>query len=62
MGLDCLRSNEAELVEGRLLVRQGHGCRFSPRRVVYGGMYVGPKGEYYAGLPVNEQLRQVYGF
>lgn len=26
-----------------------------------GGMYVGPKGEYYLGLPTNEQLRQIYG-
>jgi len=26
-----------------------------------GGMYVGPKGEYYLGLPANEQLRQIYG-
>jgi hypothetical protein len=25
------------------------------------GMYVGPKGEYYMGLPNNEQLRQLYG-
>ena len=26
-----------------------------------GGMYIGPKGEYYTGLPANEQLRQIYG-
>ena len=26
-----------------------------------GGQYVGPKGEYYQGLPSNEQLRQIYG-
>lgn len=26
-----------------------------------GGMYIGPKGEYYMGLPTNEQLRQLYG-
>jgi hypothetical protein len=26
-----------------------------------GGLYVGPKGEYYTGLPDNEQLRQLYG-
>ena len=26
-----------------------------------GGMYMGPKGEYYNGLPTNEQLRQIYG-
>ena len=27
-----------------------------------GGNYIGPKGEYYAGLPTNEQLRKLYGF
>lgn len=26
-----------------------------------GGMYVGPRGEYYMGLPTNEQLRPLYG-
>lgn len=26
-----------------------------------GGMFVGPRGEYYLGLPTNEQLRQIYG-
>jgi hypothetical protein len=24
--------------------------------------YVGPRGEYYSGIPTNEQLRVVYGF
>jgi hypothetical protein len=27
-----------------------------------GGWYIGPRGEYYAGMPANEQLRVVYGF
>ena len=26
-----------------------------------GGMYIGPKGEYYLGWPTENQLRQVYG-
>lgn len=26
-----------------------------------GGMYVGPKGEYYLGWPTDDQLRQAYG-
>lgn len=26
-----------------------------------GGMYVGPRGEYYLGMPTEAQLRQVYG-
>ncbi len=26
-----------------------------------GGMYIGPRGEYYMGLPTNDQLRQLYG-
>ena len=27
-----------------------------------GGSYIGPRGEYYAAMPSNEQLRMVYGF
>ncbi len=27
-----------------------------------GGNYIGPRGEYYSGLPTNEQLRKLYGF
>jgi hypothetical protein len=27
-----------------------------------GGLFVGPRGEYYMGLPSNDQLRQIYGF
>ena len=26
-----------------------------------GGRYIGPRGEYYDGLPGNEQLRELYG-
>jgi hypothetical protein len=27
-----------------------------------GTSYIGPRGEYYATMPTNEQLRMVYGF
>jgi hypothetical protein len=27
-----------------------------------GNRYIGPRGEYYDGLPGNEQLRGLYGF
>ncbi len=27
-----------------------------------GRWYIGPRGEYYAGMPTNEQLRAIYGF
>jgi len=30
-------------------------------RAADGGQYIGPRGEYYAGLPTEEQLRPVYG-
>ncbi len=30
-------------------------------RAAEGGQYIGPRGEYYAGLPSPEQLRSVYG-
>ena len=30
-------------------------------RAADGGQYIGPRGEYYAGLPSEDQLRPVYG-
>lgn len=27
-----------------------------------GGMWIGPRGEYYQGLPTEQQLKSVYGF
>ena len=30
-------------------------------RATTGGQYIGPRGEYYAGLPTEDQLRPVYG-
>lgn len=30
-------------------------------RAVDGGQFIGPRGEYYAGLPTEDQLRPVYG-
>lgn len=31
-------------------------------RQVDGGMYMGPRGEYYTGLPTADQLKPAYGF
>jgi hypothetical protein len=43
-------------------VENSNGSRIPVRlRVAEGGLYVGPRGEYYTGLPTNEQLRQLYG-
>jgi hypothetical protein len=30
-------------------------------RMTEGGQYIGPRGEYYAGLPTQDQLRKAYG-
>lgn len=30
-------------------------------RAAEGGQYIGPRGEYYAGVPGEDQLRPVYG-
>lgn len=30
-------------------------------RAADGGQFIGPRGEYYAGLPTEDQLRPVYG-
>lgn len=43
-------------------VQNSNGSRIPVQlRRAEGGMYVGPRGEYYTGLPTNEQLRQLYG-
>lgn len=31
-------------------------------RAADGGTFIGPRGEYYAGLPTEDQLRPIYGF
>lgn len=43
-------------------VQNSNGSRSPVQlRTTGGGAYVGPRGEYYTGLPTNEQLRQFYG-
>lgn len=39
-----------------------NGSRTSVTLTRQGGYYIGPRGEYYTGMPTNEQLRVVYGF
>ena len=43
-------------------VTNSNGSRISVRLTRQGRWYVGPRGEVYAHLPTNEQLRVVYGF
>jgi hypothetical protein len=43
-------------------VTNSNGSRISVTLTRQGGYYIGPRGEYYDGLPTNEQLRIVYGF
>ncbi len=39
-----------------------NGSRTSVKLTREGSWYVGPRGEYYAEMPTNGQLRVVYGF
>ena len=43
-------------------VTNSNGSRISVQLTRQGHWYVGPRGEVYAHLPTNEQLRVVYGF
>lgn len=43
-------------------ITNSNGSRTSVRLTRDGAWYVGPRGEYYAEMPTNEQLRVVYGF
>ena len=43
-------------------ITNSNGSRTSVRLTRRGCSYIGPRGEYYDGMPTNEQLRVVYGF
>ncbi len=43
-------------------ITNSNGSRTSVTLTREGPWYVGPRGEYYAGMPTNEQLRRAYGF
>jgi len=43
-------------------VTNSNGSRTSVQLTRNGPWYVGPRGEYYAEMPTNEQLRVAYGF
>lgn len=43
-------------------VTNSNGSRTSVQLTRNGPWYVGPRGEYYADMPTNEQLRVAYGF
>ena len=43
-------------------ITNSNGSKTSVRLTREGPWYVGPRGEYYAEMPTNEQLRVVYGF
>lgn len=52
------------LEEGPITVwiTNSNGSRTSVKLTRQGSWYRGPRGEYYQGMPTNEQLRIVYGF
>ncbi|MGE5295660.1 MAG: hypothetical protein ACM3VT_12595 [Solirubrobacterales bacterium] len=43
-------------------ITNSNGSKTSVKLTRDGAWYVGPRGEYYAEMPTNEQLRVVYGF
>jgi hypothetical protein len=43
-------------------ITNSNGSRTAVTLTRQGGYYIGPRGEYYTGMPTNEQLRVVYGF
>jgi hypothetical protein len=43
-------------------ITNSNGSKTSVKLTREGRWYIGPRGEYYAGMPTNEQLRVVYGF
>lgn len=43
-------------------VTNSNGSRTSVQLTRNGPWYVGPRGEYYAEMPTNQQLRVAYGF
>ena len=45
-----------------LWVTNSNGSKTAVKLIQHGGSYEGPRGEWYTGLPTNEQLRVVYGF
>lgn len=43
-------------------ITNSNGSQTSVKLTRDGAWYVGPRGEYYAEMPTNEQLRSAYGF
>jgi hypothetical protein len=43
-------------------ITNSNGSRTTVTLTRQGGYYIGPRGEYYTGMPTNEQLRVGYGF
>jgi hypothetical protein len=43
-------------------ITNSNGSRTCVKLTRHGSCYIGPRGEYYRGMPTNEQLRTVYGF
>jgi hypothetical protein len=43
-------------------ITNSNGSQTSVQLTRYGRWYIGPRGEYYAQMPSNEQLRAAYGF
>jgi hypothetical protein len=53
---------EPDGVPVTIWVNNSNGSKTAVKLIQHGGSYEGPRGEWYAGLPTNEQLRVVYGF
>jgi hypothetical protein len=43
-------------------VTNSNGSKTAVKLIQHGGSYEGPRGEWYTGMPTNEQLRMAYGF
>ena len=53
---------EPESVAVTVWVTNSHGSKTAVKLIQHGGSYEGPRGEWYTGMPTNEQLRIAYGF
>jgi hypothetical protein len=53
---------EPEAVPVTIWVNNSNGSKTAVKLIQHGNSYEGPRGEWYTGMPTNEQLRSVYGF
>lgn len=51
-----------ESVPVTVWVTNSNGSKTAVKLIQHGSSYEGPRGEWYSGMPTNEQLRMAYGF